>query len=144
MLETPSFSNRNFNVLSLSLEPRITYTKGTNLRLISGYKRDQKRNAGNESATIHSFLVEAKYNLVSNTSLGSRLTLSDIDFSGVPSTTLGYIMLDGLQPGKNLIWTVDLTKRLGSFIEMSIQYEGRRSGSSGLVNIGRAQVRAIL
>lgn len=144
LLETPSFSNRNFNVLSLSLEPRITYTKGTNLRLISGYKRDQKRNAGNESATIHSFLVEGKYNLVSNTSLGSRLTLSDIDFSGVPSTTLGYIMLDGLQPGKNLIWTVDLTKRLGSFIEMSIQYEGRRSGSSGLVNIGRAQVRAIL
>ena len=144
LLETPNFSNRNYNVLSLSYEPRITYTKGTNLRLISGYKRDQKQNAGNERATINAVLIEGKYNLVSNTSLGSRLNYSNIVFSGVPSTTLGYIMLDGLQPGKNLIWTVDLTKRLGPFIEMSIQYEGRKSGSSGLVNIGRAQVRAIL
>jgi hypothetical protein len=112
--------------------------------LISGYTRDQKQNAGNERATINAVLIEGKYNLVSNTSLGSRLNYSNIVFSGVPSTTLGYIMLDGLQPGKNLIWTVDLTKRLGPFIEMSIQYEGRKSGSSGLVNIGRAQVRAIL
>lgn len=144
LLETPNFSNRNYNVLSLSFEPRITYTKGTNLRLISGYKRDQKQNSGNEKATINALLLEGKYNLVSNTSVGSRLNVSNIVFSGAPSSTLGYIMLDGLQPGRNLIWTVDLTKRLGSFIEMSIQYEGRKSGSSGLVNIGRAQVRAIL
>jgi len=62
----------------------------------------------------------------------------------VPSSTVGYVMLEGLQPGKNFLWTIDLTKRLGSFMEISIQYEGRKSGLSGMVNLGRAQVRALL
>ena len=53
-------------------------------------------------------------------------------------------MLEGLLPGKNFIWTMDLTKRLTPYLEMTIQYEGRKAGSSGMVNIGRAQIRAIL
>jgi hypothetical protein len=53
-------------------------------------------------------------------------------------------MLDGLMPGKNYLWIIDITKRLSSFLEMSIQYEGRKAGDNGLVNLGRAQVRAIL
>ena len=144
ILETPNFGNRNFNILSKAIEPRITFTKGTTLRLQSSYKWDKKQNAGPENAMINSLNLEGKYNLVSNTSITSRITFSNIRFNGIASSSLGYVMLDGLQPGKNFLWTMDLTKRLSSFIEMSVQYEGRRSGSSGLVNIGRAQIRAIL
>lgn len=144
ILETPNFGNRNFNILSQSLEPRITFTKGTRLRLQSSYKWDKKQNAGLENALINSLNLEGKYNLVSNTSITSRITFSNIQFNGIASSSLGYVMLEGLQPGKNFLWTMDLTKRISSFIEMSVQYEGRRSGSSGLVNIGRAQIRAIL
>lgn len=144
ILETPNFGNRNFNILSQSIEPRITFTKGTTLRLQTSYKRDRKQNAGPENALINSLNLEGKYNLVSNTSITSRITFSNIQFNGIASSSLGYVMLDGLQPGKNFLWTLDLTKRISSFIEMSVQYEGRRSGSSGLVNIGRAQIRAIL
>jgi hypothetical protein len=53
------------------------------------------------------------------------------------------MMLDGLLPGKNFLWTLDLTRRLSSFIELSVQYEGRKSGQSGMVHVGRAQVRAL-
>ncbi len=144
ILETPNFGNRNFNILSHVFEPRITFTKGTTLRLQSSYKWDKKQNRGPENALINSLNLEGKYNLVSNTSITSRVTFSNISFNGNASSSLGYVMLDGLQPGKNFLWTMDLTKRISSFIEMSVQYEGRRSGSSGLVNIGRAQVRAIL
>jgi hypothetical protein len=144
ILETPNFGNRNFNILSRAIEPRITFTKGTTLRLQSSYKWDKKQNKGPEKALINSLNLEGKYNLVSNTSITSRITFSNIQFNGIASSSLGYVMLDGLQPGKNFLWTMDLTKRISSFIEMSVQYEGRRSGSSGLVNIGRAQIRAIL
>ena len=144
ILETPNFGNRNFNIISQAIEPRMTFTKGTTLRLQSSYKWDKKQNTGPENAKINSLNLEGKYNLVSNTSITSRITLSNIQFNGIASSSLGYVMLDGLQPGKNFLWTMDLTKRISSFIEMSVQYEGRRSGSSGLVNIGRAQIRAIL
>lgn len=144
ILETPNFGNRNFNILSKAFEPRITFTKGTTLRLQSSFKWDKKQNAGPENAMIKSLNLEGKYNIVTNTSITSRITFSNIEFNGIASSSLGYVMLDGLQSGKNFLWTMDITKRISSFIEMSVQYEGRRSGSSGLVNIGRAQIRAIL
>lgn len=144
ILETPRFGNRNFDIDALVMEPRLSYTMGTVLRLSSGFKVDDRINNKTEKAKIHSFHLEGKLSRVSKASIGSKLTYSKIDFNGSPSSTVGYIMLDGLLPGRNFIWTVDLTKRLGSFLEMTIQYEGRKSGSAGMVNIGRAQIRAIL
>jgi hypothetical protein len=52
-------------------------------------------------------------------------------------------MLEGLLPGRNFLWTLDLTQRLTAFLELNFQYEGRKSGTSGIVNIGRAQIRAL-
>lgn len=143
-LETPGFLNRNYMVTSRSIEPRITFTQGTKLRLQVGYRLDNKENKAVEKAKISGVQIEGKYNLVSNTSVESKLSLRDITFNGPPSSTIGYVMLDGLLPGKNLIWTTDLTKRIGAFLEVSIQYEGRRSANSGMVHLGRAQVRALL
>jgi hypothetical protein len=144
ILETPQFSNRNYSVKAFSFEPRITYIHATSFRIIAGYKIEDKKNEGPEKSMIKSLLIESKYNLVSNTSISAKFNLSNIAFNGNPNTSLGYIMLEGLLPGKNFIWTLDLTKRLSSFLEMSVQYEGRKAGNSGLVNIGRASVRAIL
>jgi hypothetical protein len=53
-------------------------------------------------------------------------------------------MLDALVPGKNLLWSFDLTKRLGNNLELSFQYEGRKPGETKSIHIGRAALRAIL
>jgi len=52
-------------------------------------------------------------------------------------------MLGGLLPGKNYIWTIDFIRRLSGNLELNIQYEGRKSETSNMINIGRASVRAI-
>lgn len=141
---TPSFSNRNFNIKGIYFEPRVSYTKGTTFRAQVGYIFQNKQNAGPENAKIMTLQSEAKYNVFSNTSISGRFQLSDITFNGLATSTLGYIMMEGLQPNRNYVWNLDFTKRLNSFIELSFQYEGRKSGSSGIVNLGRAQLRAIL
>jgi hypothetical protein len=87
--------------------------------------------------------AEVKYNVVSNTALTTKFTYNQISYNAAGNTTVAYIMLDGLLPGKNYLWTIDLTKRLTSFLELNMQYEGRKAGSSGMVHIGRAQIRAL-
>jgi len=143
-LLTPEFINRNFRVEGNSLEPRFTYTKGTVLRAQAGYSFDKKKNtSGPEKSSTNSLNTEVKYNVLSNTSLTGRFTYSQIDYNASPNTSISYIMLDGLLPGKNFLWTLDLTQRLTSFLELSFQYEGRKAGTSGVVHIGRAQIRAL-
>lgn len=143
-LQTPGFLNRNYHVRVKSVEPRMTYTKGTVFRASAGYLLAGKRNlSGAEESLSHSVNTEFKYNVLSNTALTTRLTYTGIEYNSAPNTAVSYMMLDGLLPGDNFLWTVDLTRRLSSFIELSVQYEGRRSGGSGMVHVGRAQIRAL-
>ncbi len=151
-VSNPQFGNRNYKLNVYSVEPRINFTKGTNFRLITGYKYTDKRNQQNdrEIYTSHSSSTEAKYNILQSSSILLRFTYTDIRFytakGGVANTnsSVSYIMLDGLLPGKNFLWNLDLTKRLSNNLEMNIQYEGRKPGTAKTVHIGRASLRALL
>jgi hypothetical protein len=119
--------------------------------LIIGYKYGKKDNTlGNqEKATSNAMNTEVKYNILENTSLQGKFTYNNISFASLeatpnPNSTSSYIILDGLQPGKNYLWNVDVSKRLSKNLEMNIQYEGRKPGTSRVVHIGRASVRALL
>ncbi len=147
----PKFGNRNFHIDQQSLEPRLTFTKGANFLLMVGYKFTGKENAEGslEKSTANAINSEVKYNILQNTSVTGKFTFSNIDFTSqdaVPNlnTPSAYIMLDGLMPGKNFLWTLDLTKRLANNLEMNIQYEGRKPGESKIIHTGRASIRAIL
>jgi len=147
----PKFGNRNFKIDQQSVEPRVSITKGSNFRVIMGYKYTDKNNVEGdmERSVSHSVNNEIKYNILQSTSIQTRFTYSSISFtslSPVPNVNspVAYIMLDGLLPGKNFLWNVDLTRRLSNSLELTIQYEGRKPGDSRVVHVGRASIRAIL
>ena len=93
---------------------------------------------------MHSIIIDGKYNLVSNAAINLKFNFSKIQFNGNANSSVGYIMLDGLKPGNNGLWILDLTKRLSRFIELNIVYEGRKSEGISVVHLGRAQIRALL
>lgn len=146
------FNNRNYNLDVYSVEPRLNFTRAANLRIITGYKLTDKRNRENDLEVYRSNAVnaEVKYNILQNSSILTKFTYSNIDFKSRKNqpvnsnSTVSYIMLDGLLPGKNFLWNADLTKRLSNNLEMTIQYEGRKPGSGKMVHIGRASLRALL
>jgi len=143
-LLTPQFNNRNFTIEGQAVEPRLNFTQGTDFRVQLSYKWDGRKNLeATEKSISNALIAEVKYNVVSNTSIASKFTVNSIKYNALPNATVSYIMLDGLLPGKNYIWTVDVTKKLNRNIELSVQYEGRKAGVSGFVHTGRAQARAI-
>lgn len=146
-LFTPSFANQNYVIKEYSAQPQLTYTSGTKYRIQTSYSFDGKNNApqyGGEKTIANSLNIEGKYNTVSNTSLTAKFTFSNINFTGTPNTTVSYIMLDALLPGKNYLWNISLTKRLMNNLELNFEYEGRKPGEARTIHIGRASLRALL
>jgi hypothetical protein len=116
-----------------------------------GYKISDKNNVqgSQERSKSNSLNTDVKYNILQSTSIMAKFTYTDITFTSLDSipnvnAASSYIILEGLQPGKNFLWTLDLTKRLSNNLEFSMQYEGRKPGTSRVVHIGRASIRAML
>ncbi len=146
-LITPNFNNRNYALKTITTEPKLTYTNGTKFRLQTSYQFIQKINSvlyGGEKSINNSLNIEGKYNAVQSTSLTAKFTYTNITYTGIANTTVSYIMLDGLLPGKNFLWNIEFTKRLVNNLEISFSYEGRKPGESRTINIGRASIRALL
>jgi hypothetical protein len=117
------------------------------------FKLASKQNAqqwGGQRYTSQAFSSDFKYNILQSTSIQGKFTMNSIVYTaaknGSASTTspVSYTILEGLLPGKNYLWNLDFTKRLGSSLELSLQYEGRKAGATGIVHTGRAALRALL
>ncbi len=142
------FNNRNYNINIVSLEPSVTYLFKNSFRAIVGYAYTKKNNRQDslETSIHHALNADLRYNVASNSTISAKFTYSNINFdayAGAANTTVGYILLDGLLPGSNYLWSADLTRRIAGNIEISVQYEGRKPGDTRIIHTGRAALRAI-
>ncbi len=145
-LLTPSFENRNYSIDYKIAEPKLSYLSGTVFRLQGSYKYERKNNMANyggQKAVLHSLILESKYNVLQNSSMSGRFVFNTIRFNDKTASPVAYIMLDGLLPGKNLLWNLAFSKRLINNVELDFQYDGRHPARSKTVHTGRASLRAL-
>lgn len=145
-LITPQFNNRNYQLDIYTIEPSFVFNKMTKFGVTGTYKFDDRKNLaqfGGQKSTSHSFTIESVYSSLQRYSIRGKFTVNGIrytDATATPvnaaNTTVAYIMLDGLLPGTNYLWSLELRKRLMNNLDLTIQYNGRKSGSSRMVHIG--------
>jgi len=151
-ISSSNFDSSNYNLQQYTVEPDIAYTKGTNFRFGFGYKLSYKMNSpelGGQHYTSGAFTSDLKYNILQSAAIQTKFTMSNISYlvkgaSASTASSISYTMLEGLLPGKNYLWSLDFTKKLGNNLEFSVQYEGRKAGQSNIVHTGRAALRALL
>ena len=145
------FENRNYHIHDHLAEPRITFIRGTRFRFVTSYSYDNKKNDtafnGGQKAVSNALNFETKYNVLRSASIGATFTVNSINFTsahvGDASSTVGYIMLNGLLPGKNYLWNLNFTKTLLNNLELRVEYEGRKAGDSRTVHRGTASLNAL-
>ena len=146
------FQNRNYKLQAYLVEPRLTYINRTNFRFITSYSFETKKNDtafnGGQKAISNAMNFETKYNVLRSAFVTAKFTFNNINFSTPhapfgANSTVGYIMLNGLLPGKNYLWNLSFTKTLANHLELRFEYEGRKPGEARTVHRGTASLNAL-
>lgn len=142
------FQNRNYRIRMFSLEPSLVITRGSTLRCTFRYVIDQKQNRLDSilSLKANRIVADARVNGRKNSAITAKLSINTLRWNaaaGSENSAVGFVMLEGLRPGKNWTWQLEWTRVIGKNLECTVQYEGRSAQVSAPVHIGRASVRAL-
>ncbi len=139
-----NFSNRNFDLAELNFNPKITYLFNENTRFDVFYKITSKDNAIGNSETLkqNNYGLSFTYNNAQKIALNGEINFFSNTFSGNPNTPVSYQMLDGLQPGKNFTWSLLAQKKLTKFLDLNLNYFGRKTETSKMIHTGTIQLKA--
>ena len=136
------FNNKDYQLSGYLLQPAISYQPGQDYRITFTYlqqeEENQLENTG-DKLRRNEFQLEGNYQQFLR--LNARYV--NLKLEGDPRSPVGFVLLNGLQPGRNWIWNASLTRQLGRYLQMTLTYEGRQTGEAQTVHVGRAQVTAI-
>ena len=137
--------NRNYDIENKEINNRISFQPNTLFRIAVNGRYSEKRNAinyGNEKAFIKDIGVELRRSKRDKGLLNGEIHLVDINYNGESSSTIGFEMLEGLQLGKNITWKLGFQKNMSNNIQISINYNGRKSEENRAIHTGSMQMRA--
>lgn len=139
-------SNRNYKVKGYKIRQELVFQPHNSLRLTASVAYGQKKNAQDtlgEFSQNQEILMECRYSKVSSRTLQVSFRYNKLLYKFNTNTPLAYEMLDALQPGDNYYWNVSYTQKILNGLQLTLNYDGRRSGTQAITHIGRIQATAL-
>jgi len=151
-LSTSQFlRSRDYNIRYWSVEPEVVIQPGSKFRITLTYRYTRKDNSGvpgdtasigGQVASIHDAGVEFKTNFILKGQLQLNVNYIRMDYNDVTSNALAFEMLEGLNTGNNVTWNVTFQRTLGNNLQLTLNYDGRKSEGANVIHIGSVQLRA--
>jgi hypothetical protein len=145
--ESALSDNRTYYVSNWAGEPSLVWLYRSVFRVTGLLKYEERLNKpeyGGEHARIKMVSLELRYSKPSTGVIQVRGVYSGIEFNGVVTDPVAFVMLDALQKGSNFLWYMNWERKVGKGIELSLEYEGRKPGEGHVIHTGRMSIRAIL
>lgn len=139
-----NFTTRNYSLNETRLQPKLSYLFNENARFDVFYQYTSKDNTMGNMETLlqNNFGVSFTYNKAQKVALTGELNFFDNNFKGNANTPVSYQMLEGLQPGQNFTWTLLAQRKLTAFLDLNLNYFGRKTETSKTIHTGTVQLKA--
>lgn len=143
-IDTENFINQNYQIDSYELAPKFTFEYSENHQFSFFYNYKNKENTVADLETLQQQKLGSSYYYKSkkNALLRAEVNLFFNDFTGNQNSPVAYQMLEGLQAGRNYTWSLIFQQKINSFINLNLNYLGRKSESSSIIHTGSIQLRA--
>ncbi len=139
-----NYSSRNYELQTEAIETKASYLFSKNTSLSLFYKNQNKQNIGNglESLNQNQFGAIFNYSNQENVTINGEFSLYSNQFNGNATSPVAFQMLEGLRPGQNNTWRLLLQKKLTQYLDININYQGRKANNTNLIQTGNIQLRA--
>lgn len=143
-IRSENFPEKNFDVKGYQLAPKISYLFSKNTSWDIFYELQNKENKIGEFETLTQNRFGTSFTYSGNKSLtmNGEISFYQNKFKGNEFSSVGFQMLEGLQTGQNLTWRFLLQKNLTQFLDINLNYQGRKSESNQTIHTGNVQLRA--
>ncbi|MEN8187878.1 MAG: hypothetical protein ABFR05_12180 [Bacteroidota bacterium] len=142
--KSDTYFNRNYILKSFDLQPKVSFIQSKNMRMEALYSYKDKENqiSDLENLKMHVLGANIQYNNRQKLSLTANFNWINNTFIGDRNSPVAYQMLEGLQPGNNATWLLTFQKRLTAYLDLNLNYFGRKSENSNTIHTGSVQLRA--
>lgn len=139
-----NYLDKNFTIEGYQLNPKITYlfSKNTSLELFYEYQNKTNTIGKLEELVQNKAGVLFNFIGIQKITLNGEVAYINNQFSGNEFSPVGFQMLEGLQAGKNVTWRLLFQKSLTQYLDLSLNYQGRKTETSNTIHNGSVQLRA--
>lgn len=144
-LETQNFASRNYQIAQKEVLPKFTFLYNKDHRFSFFYEFVNKENQIENLETLTQQKLGVEYFFISQkkNQISADFNLFFNDFNGNANSPVGYQMLEGLQEGRNYTWSLLFNQKLNSYLNLNINYLGRKSEASKTIHTGVVQLKAV-
>lgn len=140
ILNSDALQNQNYAVEGWDLGPELSFQPNASHRISgNGSLGKRKNRQGEEKSETWKLGLEYRFNQQSNRTLNAWFRLTEIKFRGNENSAASYELLEGLRPGQNLTWAVNLQQKLTQGLQILFTYEGRKSDGIRTIHLGKMQ-----
>jgi hypothetical protein len=142
--ESENFSSKNYQLTESLLNPKLSYLLDDNKRFDVYYQYQIKDNSIGDLEQLAQQKYAISFTLTQSqkAAVTGEFNYFSNQFSGNSNTPVAYQMMEGLQPGTNFTWSLIAQKKLTKFLDLNLNYFGRKSETSRAIHTGTVQLKA--
>ncbi|MBT8272121.1 MAG: hypothetical protein KJO25_08765, partial [Bacteroidia bacterium] len=139
-----NFPSKNFEIEEMRINPKLSYLFNDRIRFDLFYQyNDQENTIGDqEQLQQQKYGISFAFSNNQKSAINGEFNYLSNDFKGNPNSPVGYQMMQGLQPGTNFTWSLLAQKRITKFLDLNLNYFGRKSENSKAIHTGSVQLKA--